>query len=98
MKHRITRWLAGAILISAAAVGVRITAAQAYGPGDTYAQEALARDYAWLGYYQKHRDWDAYRAEQAKIAHKEHYLREIHHFEHHHDYSYHRDYPPGWAH
>ena len=74
MKRRITAWLAGATLIIATAIGVAAPAAQAYGPGDVYAQEALARDYAWMGYYQKHRNWAAYQAEQAKIAHEERHL------------------------
>ncbi|MGO9060190.1 MAG: hypothetical protein ACLQU2_22845 [Candidatus Binataceae bacterium] len=98
MKRRITAWLAGATLMIATSIGVAIPAARAYDPGNEYAQQALARDYAWMGYYQKHHNWAAYRAEQAKIAQEEHHLHKIRHFEHHHDYSYHHDYPPGWAH
>lgn len=97
MKRRITAWLAGATLMIATTIGVATPAAQAYGPGEVYAQAALARDYAWMGYYHKHRNWAAYQAEQAKIAHEERHLHKIHHFEHHHDYSQHHDYPPGWA-
>ena len=98
MRRRITALLAAVTM--AAAMGVTTAAsAHDYTPWEpSYAQQALAHDYAWLGYYQKHHDWNAVRAQQAKIDHEEHDLRKMHHFERHHDYSYHHDYPPGWVH
>lgn len=98
MKRRILGLLASVTVVAAiiVAAGPSAYAFDPWQPG--YAQEALSRDYAWLGYYQKHHNWSMVHVEQAKIDHETHQLREIHHFEHNHDYSYHHDYPPGWAH
>jgi hypothetical protein len=98
MKRRITEFLAGVTMMAAmiVAAGPSAHAFDPWQPG--YAQEALGRDYAWLGYYQKHHNWTMVQVEEAKIAQQKHRLREMRHFERNHDYSYHHDYPPGWAH
>lgn len=89
MKWRITALLAGVTMMATMSVAT-------VSSGYDY-QQALAHDYAWLGYYRKHHNWPAVQAEEAKIAHEEHQLHRMHHFELNHDYSYHHDYPPGWA-
>lgn len=98
MKRRIPAWLAAVSMV--AAMGVATAAsAHDYGPWQpSYAQEALAHDYAWLGYYRKHHNSAAVQAEEVRIAQEEHHLQRMRHFELHHDYSYHSDYPPGWVH
>ena len=95
MKWRITGLLAGITTIATLGVAV-VSSAHDYAPD--YTQAALAHDYAWLGYYQKHHNWAAVQVEEAKIAHEQHELRKMRHFERYHDYSYHHDYPPGWVH
>jgi len=97
MKSRLTALLAGAIMMATLSLAT-VASAHDYPVPPDYANEALAHDYAWLGYYQKHHNWAAVQAEEAKIAEEQHQLRKMHHFERHHDYSYHHDYPPGWTH
>jgi hypothetical protein len=95
MNRRITALLAALTVVATMSVAT-VSSAYVYSPG--YAQEALAQDYAWLGYYKKHHNWPAVQAEEVKIAQEEHQLRRMNHFERNHDYSYHHDYPPGWVH